>query len=102
MEIQTVRITPEVRQKYVLVSVLQGTEEVLILWGNPAIQWHQDIVNEITSAGYHISEILGGGWLLPKSDKSVYVWGKSDRLGLAPIALVKRVLKVSILEEEPK
>jgi hypothetical protein len=47
--------------------------------------------------------VLGGGWLLPHPEKkTVYVWGKSDRFGLAPINLVKEVLEIEVIEEEPK
>lgn len=101
METQTVRVTPEVKQKYVLVRVVSGAEEALIVWGNPDIQWHMDIVEEIKAAGYEITEILGGGWLMPK-DEAIYVWGKSDRFGDAPIALVQDVLKVRLIEKEPE
>jgi hypothetical protein len=102
MEIETTRLTPYVRQKYVLVRVMLDTTEGLILWGNPNIQWHKDIVDEIARSGYEIGEILGGGWLLPKPDEgSVFVWGTSDRYGLAPISLVRTMLKDTVVEQEP-
>ncbi len=101
MEIQTVRITPDVKQKYVLVRVIHGGEEAIILWGNPDIEWHKDILEEITHAGYEIFEVLGGGWLLYNAEKeTVHVWGKSDRLGVAPINLVREVLKIEVVEGE--
>ncbi len=103
MEIETTRITPDIKQKYVLVRVVHDGEERLILWGNPNIQWHKDILEEITASGYEISEVLGGGWLLLHNEsESIYVWGKSDRLGMAPINLVKEVLKGKVVEQEPK
>jgi Janus/Ocnus family (Ocnus) len=103
MELETIRITPDIKQKYVLVRVIYDGEKRLILWGNPNIQWHKDILEDITKSGYEISEVLGGGWLLPHRESgSVYVWGKSDRLGVAPINLVKEVLKGEVIEQEPK
>ena len=103
MKIETVRITPNVKQKYILVRVIDDNEEKLILWGNPNIEWHKDILNELVQLGCEISEVLGGGWLLPKPETgSVYVWGKSDRLGEAPMSLVKEVLKSEVIEQEPE
>jgi hypothetical protein len=103
MKLQMVRATPNVKQKFVLVRVSNAGEQSLILWGNPNIQWHKDIVEEIAKSGYEITETLGGGWMLPKpEEKIVYIWGKSDRLGVAPINLVREVLKDKIVEKEPK
>lgn len=102
MESELVRMTPDVRQKFVLVRVASSDNEALMLWGNPNIQWHKEIVEEITNAGYHILESLGGGWLMPVTEKgTVYVWGTSDRLGTAPKNLVREALTVEIIEEEP-
>lgn len=102
MEIETIRITPNVKQKYILVRVIHDGNKSLVLWGNPNIQWHKDILEEMTNSGYEVLEVLGGGWLLPKPESgSIQVWGKSDRLGAAPMSLVKEVLKGEVIEEEP-
>lgn len=102
MNLEEIRVTPDVRQKYVLVRALHDGNDTLLLWGNPHLQWHKDIVDEITKAGYVVVEILGGGWMMPKPEEGiVYVWGKSDRYGLAPIYLVRELLKETIIEEEP-
>jgi hypothetical protein len=103
MWISSVRTTADVKQKYVLVRIIDGSEERLILWGNPNIQWHKDILEEITNAGYEVIETFGGGWLLPDSKRGTYyVWGKSDRLGPAPISLVQQVLNSEVIEAEPE
>lgn len=103
MEIQTVRSEPNVRQKYVVVRALYRGIESLVLWGNPDVAWHKDIVEGLADAGYEIVEVLGGGWMLPKPDEGkVYVWGKSDRFGPAPMNLVRMLLVTDVIEEEPQ
>ncbi len=103
MEFQIVRITPNTRQKYVLVKVTKDTKKLLLLWGNPNVEWHKDIVEEIKSNGFEIIEILGGGWLLRSTNEGItYVWGKSDRFGEAPIQLVRQTLTDTVVNEEPK
>ncbi|KND49607.1 MAG: hypothetical protein AB203_00805 [Parcubacteria bacterium C7867-008] len=103
MKLETFRATPLIKQKFVLVRVSQSNKEHLLLWGNPDIEWHMQIIEEITNAGHEIKDILGGGWLLSKpEDRVVYIWGKSDRLGLAPIELVREVLGDSVVESEPE
>lgn len=103
MNQEEVRVFPDARQKYVLVHALHGGHDALLLWGNPQLQWHKDIVDEITQAGYEVVDVLGGGWLMPKPEEGiVYVWGTSDRYGLAPQHLVREILKERVIAEEPK
>ncbi len=99
----SVRIFPNIKQKFVLVRARQAGEETILLWGNPNIEWHKDILEEMEKDGIEIIETFGGGWLFIDSEsKKVHIWGKSDRLGLAPIELVQRLLGDDILKEEPK
>jgi len=74
-----------------------------MIWGNPNIQWHKDIVDEASNIGYKILEVLGGGWLLLKpEEKTVYVWSKSERFGIAPISFVQEIFKEKVIEKEPE
>lgn len=91
-----VRITPDVAQKYVLVSAKDAEgQEHACLWGSPTAEWHKDIVLEMEGSGLTILNIEGGGRVhyLPEA-QVLYVWDKSTRFGEAP---VERVL--AILEE---
>lgn len=98
-----VRIYPNIKQKYILVRVIRAGIESVLLWGNPNIQWHKDILEEMKEAGLEVTETLGGGWLFVDQEKGVkYVWGKSDRLGPAPIEMVRELLGGEILQKEPE
>lgn len=96
------RIYPGSKQKYIIVRAIRSGEEVILLWGNPDIQWHKEILEEMAASGVEVTEVFGGGWVFIDSEKGVvHVWGTSDRLGPAPMELVKKVLGEDILEYEP-
>ncbi len=98
-----VRIYPNMNQKYILVRAIRAGTESVLLWGNPNVQWHKDILDEMKDAGLEVTETLGGGWLFIDQEKGVkYVWGTSDRLGPAPIEIVRELLGGEIFEEEPQ
>lgn len=81
---------------------MRDEEEVLLLWGNPNIEWHKDIVEEMEGVGIEVAEVFGGGWLfMDPENGSVYVWGKSDRFGQAPMGLVRGLLGEGVIENEP-
>lgn len=93
MSFCTVRVFSEKSQKYVLVKVGKDTAPEFVLWGNPAAVWHADIVSELEQLNLHVLEVLGGGRLLVSTtEKLIYVWGQSDRYGLAPIRKVEELL----------
>jgi hypothetical protein len=97
------RITPNKKQKYVLVRAVKDSQQRVLLWGNPDIQWHNDIVEELVTDGYEVLEVLGGGWLLlDETTGKSYVWGKSDRFGVAPFTLVRELLGSEAVEEEAR
>ena len=99
MDIELVRITPDSKQKYVLVRAGTFEENQLLLWGNPAAQWHKDVVEEIAGSGYVIVEVIGGGRLhMDSASKALYVWGKSDRFGPAPEDSVEGMLRKAFPE----
>jgi len=82
-------LVPNQRQKYVLIRMADG----LVLRGDPAVQWHKDIVDGIEADGDQILEVLGGGWIFENTDENtLYIWGKSDRYGEAPTDLVQELL----------
>lgn len=89
-----VRITPDVAQKYVLVSVkdAEGQEQVC-LWGSPTAEWHKDIVLEMEASGWAPLNVEGGGRIcyLPAA-QTLYVWDKSTRYGEAPLERVLEIL----------
>lgn len=98
-----VRIISNLSQKYVLVRAVHRGEEELLLWGDSTVEWHKEIIEKIIHAGYEIIEVLGGGWLHPRLEEKVtYVWGRSDRLGAAPINLVRKLLGDEVIEHEPE
>ena len=99
---ELVRIYPNIKQKYILTRVIQDGNELVLLWGNPNIKWHKDILQEMKDKGIEVIGPLGGGWLFFDSEMDVvYVWGKSDGLGPAPIRLVFELLGGKVLEKEP-
>lgn len=99
---ELVRIYPGIKQKFILVRVIRGEHELVLLWGNPNIKWHKDILEEMREAGLQALDVLGGGWLFVDQVKGVaYVWGKSDRFGLAPIGIVKGLLGGEVWDREP-
>ncbi len=98
-----VRIFPNIKQKYILVRAVREGNEMILLWGNPNIQWHNDILEEMKNLGIEVVVVLGGGWLFVDQEKDIkYVWGKSDRFGPVPIELVRELLGGEIIEEELK
>ncbi len=105
MDIKHLRIFPDVIQKYVVVKAV-GTEP-LILWGNPNVEWHKDIVAEIVAQGIVVEKVLGGGRIkIDTESNSIYVWGKSSVYGEVSFSEVKNILKriyldFTILEEAP-
>ncbi|MDB5265660.1 MAG: 14 kDa phosphohistidine phosphatase isoform [Parcubacteria group bacterium] len=95
MEVPNIRITPDVSQKYILVSVAGTGGKTLFLWGNPNAEWHKDIVEEISESGLEIVSVDGGGRVLLQSkDKMIYFWGKSDRFGNADAGIIQGLLEV--------
>jgi hypothetical protein len=102
MKLDTLRIAPNVKQKFVLVHVIHSGISTKVLWGDPDMEWHKDIVDEIAKSGYDILEVLGGGWMFQNLEEVVvYVWGKSDRYGAAPISAIQEVIKGKVVEGEP-
>ncbi len=84
-----VQITPEKRQKYVLVTV---SGEKCVLQGSPEVEWHKDIL-VLLEEKYPEHAVLGGGWIHQfLEERSIYFWGQSDRLGKAPTDIVLEVL----------
>lgn len=98
---ELVRIYPGIKQKYVIVRAMKNGTESWLLWGNPDIKWHKDILEEMKDAGIEVVEALGGGWLFVDPEKGVvHVWGESDRLGPAPMNLVRKLLGEGVIEKE--
>lgn len=89
----TLHLTPNASQKYILVSIPKDDAEIQVLWGNPSAEWHKDIADEIQASGIEIRKIMGGGRIkLDPEAKTIYVWGTSDRYGLAPKFAVEEIL----------
>jgi hypothetical protein len=100
--INTIRIFPGSRQKFVVVRARRNGEEVIFLWGNPTLAWHAEIVEEMNAAGLEILEVIGGGWLyLSPADETLSVWGTSTRFGPVSIELVRDLLGDGVREGEP-
>ncbi len=104
MQVERIHIIPNKRQKYVLIQTEQG----MMVRGNPDIQWHKDIVDQIEVADTQAVQVLGGGWLLQNTqENTIYLWGKSDRYGEAPLDIVRELVKKQFpnatlkLEEAP-
>lgn len=99
---ELVRIYPSIKQKYILVRAGWDGRVAVLLWGNPNIEWHNDILGEMVNAGIEVMEVLGGGWLFVNPEEgSVHVWGKSDRFGPPPMQLVRELLGEDLIESEP-
>ena len=105
MNAPILKIVPQKTQKFVLVRV--ADDDRLVLWGDPAAEWHKDIVVTMEKSGLLIEEVLGGGriMVLPE-DKVIYVWGKSSRYGEFSFSRVRDLLQeeypsFQIKNEEP-
>lgn len=93
MAATSVRFVPGKRQKYIVAKLHKDEMEITVLWGNPNVEWHKNIAEEITASGYTVVEVLGGGWLcLDPETQAFYVWGKSDNYGPASQELVREIL----------
>ncbi len=105
MNIEAVKLFPEVTQKYIVAKV-SGLEQ-LILWGNPNVEWHKDITTEMEESGIVVENVLGGGRIrVVSKSRNIYVWGKSSVYGEISFTEVKDILKVShvdyaVLNEVP-
>ena len=90
-----VDIAPDVPQKFIVATVI-GTDgnETLCLVGNPNAKWHKDIADALPTIGLTLVEVVGGGRVeLSSSEKTIKVWGRSDRYGEVDLTLVRRILE---------
>lgn len=105
MKALSIRIFPEVSQKYIIAKISNSSQT--LLWGNPNIEWHKDIKVEMEQSGFLVEEVRGGGKIrISVEAKIIYVWGKSGVYGEVSFLEVKRILEAvypdhSILNEIP-
>ena len=105
MKIVNPRVVPDVAQKYIIAKIFNSDE--LLLWGDPEIEWHKDIAEEMGDAGLVVEWVRGGGRLKFVTDsKTIYVWGKSSMYGAASFREAKNILRIAysdydILNEIP-
>lgn len=105
MKIVNPRIIPDISQKYIIAKVSNSKE--LLLWGDPDIEWHKDIAQEMSDAGLVVESVRGGGRIkLVTDSKTIYVWGISSMYGAVSFREAKNILRIAyshydILNEIP-
>ncbi|MBU0750474.1 hypothetical protein KKH15_03070 [Patescibacteria group bacterium] len=96
-----VRVTLDVSQKYVVAYVEHEGMESALLWGNPSVQWHKDIVSEMKTLGYEVVSVAGGGWVhIVSNEKKIYFRGTSTRYGTASQEMTEELMRSAYPEFE--
>lgn len=96
-----IQLTPDQEQKYVVVLVENAGRTEVCLWGDPAAEWHNDIVQNSKEKGIVVQSVLGGGKILMLPEqKQIYVWGASSRFGKADVAQLRGILTEHVPEYE--
>jgi len=94
MHVPKVQVPFDKAQKYVVFSVDAEEGHVDMLWGDPDLTWHNDIIEKAKSLGLAIHKIYGGGRIfIDEQKKQIFVWGTSDRFGPAPRYLVEEMIE---------